>query len=95
MYKTIINYNKKIGLLTRNNSRVYRRIEKHNQEHFLRQDREKLPDQKTSGRKTHVVGDTEGATWIPPRTSGQWQSQLKHGAQFLLLCLHFEQRLQR
>jgi hypothetical protein len=49
---------------------------------------------KTSGRKTHVVGETKGATWLPLRTSAQWQTQLKQGAQFFLLCLNFEQRLQ-
>lgn len=81
-------------MLTRNNNRVNRRIEKHNQGNFPRQHQKKSPERKTSGGKTHVVGDRKGATWLPPRTSTQWNTQLKQGAQFFLLCLDFGQRLQ-
>ncbi len=81
-------------MLTRNKSRVNRHIGTHNQENFPCRHQEKPLEQKTSGGKMHVDGDTKGATWLPPQTSTEQQKQLLQDAKFFLLCLNFQQRLQ-
>jgi hypothetical protein len=64
-------------LLTRNNSRVNRRIEKRNQGHFPRQHREKLPDQKNKWKKNTRCRGNKGSHLVTPSDIGAVANPVK------------------